>query len=336
MGRRKTEEPFYDDPAELYIQIYQGKRKRFPSGYFRYDTNSAAVHKIVRYFITDILGYRTREDILRKIRKQDFYNHKLAGLVAIKYSSSPSLAAMDAFPELDMQPWEFHECHNNYWAGEGGEERAVEAFRFMFHQRMGLFTKEEILPHLNHEKIRGTELVGAFKVVFESNLYLCAEKCFPGMFKEWEPGEHVVNNYWTKEKGIKALRWLFDEHLRFTRDEILAHFSRNFAKKHQMYGMLQTCFNSNVFEALDAAYPGEYKIWEVIKVPKDYWNETTVKDALDWALYKKLNITHREALRLTQRDLVNIGLFGLVMYQRMPVNRLISKYFPEVQKQKSE
>ena len=247
MGRGKIKIPSYTDPVGLYEQIRKGKRSRFPPGYFLYDTENEAVRKIVRFFVKDILGYMTREDILRKIRKDDFYQHKLAGLVALKYDSSPSLAVMDAFPELSMRPWEFHECHNNYWSGEGGYERAVEAFRFVFHERMGLFSKEEILPYLNNEKILEVGLGGAFKRGFGSNLYLCAEKCFPGLLKEWEPGEHVVNNYWTKEKGIKALRWLFEEHLGFTRDEIIEHFSRDFAKKHQLYGMLQRCFNSNVY-----------------------------------------------------------------------------------------
>ena len=78
---------------------------------------------------------------------------------------------------------------------------------------------------------------------------------------------------------------------------------------------------------MDAAYPGEYRIWEVIKVPRDYWNETTVKEALDWALYEKLNITPQEAAQLTQKAFAKIGLYGLVVHERLPVKELIIKYF---------
>lgn len=325
--RRRIKPLEYTNPVCLYKDILKGEVKTFPSGYFLYDTDRSASKEIVRFFLEEYLGYRTRQDILMKVRLDDFRKNKLGGLINLVYQTSPSRAAMDAFPEYKMLPWEFHECHNSYWKGEAGITRAIEAFHEVFHNRMGISSKEDIKPYMNHESITELGLHGAFKRGFNSSLYTCAEFCFPGMFQPWELGSHVDNGFWTEEKGIKALKWLLEEELNLTRDEIPHTLNRELLKKYDLYGMIQRCFNGNKETAIDKTYPGVYKPWELPRTEVNYWNKETVKEALDWLIYDKLKITPIEAMNLRQKDTYPYGLYGLIRYEKIPFRAIVKKYY---------
>lgn len=396
---RKQKKLSYWTPVEIYQHILLGKEKSFPRGFFLYDVDHTATKEIVRYFISVIMRYETREDILIKIRKQDFAENKLAGLLAIMYNSSPSEAAIEAFPELKMNLWEFHETKNNYWTGENGKEHGKEAVHWLFYEKLGL--KDEDIPgHFSWVVFEENRLAGAVKRAFNISLQECAAYCFPGLFPEWALLKHVPNNYWTEEKGIYALKWTIEVKLHLKRDEIVSVYGREFMKEHNLYGMIQRCFNSDIYRAIEAAYPGEFKPWEfhvssgfwtkensilamewlidkMEKVPgwtiendlsyktlkrnglysltelyeltdllnevrpgyktfqlrgyspNGYWNWKTSKEALQWLIEEKLEITYGEAKNLTNRNLVENGLSGILKYFDMSFPNLLEMLFPE-------
>ena len=51
-------------------------------------------------------------------------------------------------------------------------------------------------------------------------------------------------------------------------------------------GMLWTLFNDSVFAAIENAYPGKFKQWELSCTPRNFWNLDTSRQATIW-LFKE-------------------------------------------------
>lgn len=281
---RRYRKPECGTPVETYKLILQGKLKSFPRGFFLYDLDRTATKEIVRYFITDIMRYETREDILVKIRKQDFEKNKLSGLITLMYNSSPSRAAIDAFPELNMHLWEFHETMNDYWTGENGKEHGKEAVHWLFYEKLRL-RDEDIPGNFSWDIFKKNRLSGAVKRAFNTSLQECAAYCFPGLFPEWALLSHVPNKYWTEERGIYALKWTFEEKLHLKREDIVSLYSRDFMKEQNLYGMVQRCFDSDLYKAIDTIYPGEFMPWE-FNVGSGFWTKENATLSMKWLLEK--------------------------------------------------
>ncbi len=87
--------------------------------------------------------------------------------------------------------------------------------------------------------------------------------------------------------------------------------------------MIQRCFNSSPFEALNAAYPNKFKEWELPNVPRNFWNsEKNCITATKWLIEEKLKFDIKTAKeKLSKRHFKNNNLSGL--YATYPVNKLI-------------
>jgi len=40
------------------------------------------------------------------------------------------------------------------------------------------------------------------RIAFNSDMFAALDCIYPGVFKRWELGKHVRNNYWTEKEGI--------------------------------------------------------------------------------------------------------------------------------------
>ncbi|SHH23881.1 hypothetical protein [Clostridium grantii] len=69
--------------------------------------------------------------------------------------------------------------------------------------------------------------------------------------------------------------------------------------------MLQRCFNSSPFEAINSAYPNKFKAWELPKVPRCFWDsKENCVAALNWLVTEKLNISLTDkSYKLKRTDL---------------------------------
>jgi hypothetical protein len=70
-------------------------------------------------------------------------------------------------------------------------------------------------------------------------------------------------------------------------------------------GMLQSCFNSSPFEAINAAYPNKFKPWELPKVPICFWNsKENCIAALKWVTKEKLKLAPSMAKKSLRRNML--------------------------------
>jgi hypothetical protein len=117
----------------------------------------------------------------------------------------------------------------------------------------------------------------------------------------------------SKKYASKLLRYVFEDVLRYDHKKIIKEMSIDFLKKHCLYGMVLKVFNGSPFLALENAYPGQFKFWELNNAPMDMWNSETIGEAVRWMIEDKMQLKFDEAAKkLSISDFKNYGLYGIL------------------------
>ena len=74
-------------------------------------------------------------------------------------------------------------------------------------------------------------------------------------FHEWDT---IKVGAWSKEKVIIAVRWLIEEKLKWSYEEVYNNISASIFYKNNLGGMLSKFCNNSPLIALQIAYPGKY------------------------------------------------------------------------------
>ena len=110
-------------------------------------------------------------------------------------------------------------------------------------------------------------------------------KKFPAGF--WERPDADKN-------AIEVTKYLFEEILKWSFDDIKEKLIVALYKEYKLYGMIQQAYNRSSFMALDAVYPGKFKPWEVRSVTRNYWTLANGIMATKWLIEKKLKWTDED------------------------------------------
>lgn len=301
------------DETEIYQMLLDGKINRFPKNFIDCDDAKEYIPKIIRYLIEEVLKW-DKETLKKNLRRKTFEDNKLAGILGSYYNSSPYLAIIDAYSENYIKPWELVNTPNSYWQGEEGKQNAINATKWLFFDVLK-WNIEDIKDKVNHKVFIDNNLLGMLRRAFNASLWECINTTFPNMFKPWEIGTHVPNNYWTTNKGIDATRYLLETKLQWNRDDICKNYCKQIFKDNDLYGMIQRCFKSSPYLALNAVYPGEFQPFELKRIHKDYWNKETCEEAIRWLCFDKLKLSKEEAVQVANRELiVKNGLASVLNY----------------------
>ncbi|MBU3188734.1 hypothetical protein K9O30_06110 [Clostridium bowmanii] len=276
-------------PIETYELVRSGKIKKFPKHFWECDDSDEYAPQLTRYLIEKILKWKD-DDVREKLRKTTFKEHKLGGLLLCKYKDSCYEAITKAYPKKNFHAWDFVNAPNDYWQGEQGKENAIYATKWLIEEKLK-WSENEIVENLNQNVFTENHLLGMLKKAFNCTLFEAIDAAYPGKFKNWEIGTHVKNNYWDKDKGVLAVKWLIEHRLKWTDTDIKENYSKQIYKDNNLYGMLQCCFNTSPFEAINTTYPNRFMEWELHNVPRKFWasHENCVK-ATTWLIVEKLKI----------------------------------------------
>ena len=93
---------------------------------------------------------------------------------------------------------------------------------------------------------------------FNNSPYQAINTAYPNKFKEWEFKMTPIN-FWNKEKGVEATRWLIEEKLKLSEKELEEQLSYKLFEDNGLGGMLQCCFNSSYNQAILETYLDRFK-----------------------------------------------------------------------------
>ena len=63
---------------------------------------------------------------------------------------------------------------------------------------------------------------------------------------------------WTDEKVTEAVKWLIEEKLKWSEEDVINKMSASVFREYNLDGMLQKHCNHSPLKALQIAYPGKY------------------------------------------------------------------------------
>jgi len=267
--------------ADIYEEILQGGRKTFPKGTWNYKNDAV---RLVKYLIDEKLQW-TRDDVCSKLSKDTFKKWKLGGMLQKCFNDSPYEALEATYPEM-YRPWELAKTPNGFWTVETG----VEATRWLIEEKLK-WSHGDVCNYLDRSTFINANLSGMLQHSFDNHIFAAIDATFPGKYKPWELAKSP-QGLWTRETGSDAVKWLIEEKLQWTRDDVCSMLGTQTFRDNGLGGLLGMFFQGSLFTAINTAYPDEYKPWELSNAPRNFWTQATAIQATKWLIEEKLAWSH--------------------------------------------
>ena len=208
-------------------------------------------------------------------------------MLAILFNDIPYRAIDNAYPGK-FKPWEFKQVPNNFW----NLKTASDATIWLIEEKLK-WSDDDIKQKLSANTFIQNSLGGMLTILFNNSPYLAIENAYPGKFKPWELPS-VPKKIWNVETAREATIWLIEEKLKWSDDDIKEKLSANTFKENSLCGMLAILFNDSPYRAIDNAYPGKFKPWEFKRIPNNFWNLKTAREATIWLIEEKLKWSYED------------------------------------------
>ena len=281
---------FNNSPYFAIENAYPGKFKpwefsKVPNNFWNLKTASEATI----WLIEEKLKW-SDDDIKQNLSLKIFKENSLVGMLNVLFNSSPYLAIENAYPGK-FKPWEFTQVPNHFW----NLKTASEATTWLIEEKLK-WSDEDVRKKISVSIFKKNLLGGMLTILFNNSPYLAIENAYPGKFKPWELPS-VQKKIWNMEKAKEATMWLIEEKLKWGDEDVRRNLSKNTFKENSLVGMLDVLFNGSPYFAIENAYPGKFKPWEFSKVPKNFWNMETAKEATMWLIEEKLKWSDEDLRR---------------------------------------
>lgn len=237
---------------EYYLCDVLQYGKRFPMGTWIYfdvvDYNAAAI--VTKAMIEDVLKW-SEEDVVRKLNSKTFTDNKLGGMFDSVFNRSTYAAINNAYPEK-YKPWQFANVPNSYWT----KETAAEATMWLIEEKLK-WSEEELLKKLSTKTFYDNGLRGMLNAVFVNSPYSAINSAYPDKYKPWQ-FPNVPLSYWNNETAAEATKWLIEEKLKWSEEDVVKKLSQKIFYDNGLRGMLARVFDGSTYAAINNAYPGKY------------------------------------------------------------------------------
>ena len=311
MKKYTKEELYKMDAVEVYKLVLEGNYiKRFPAGFWQQPEALDNAVKCIRYLIEDILNWN-EEELKKRLSRKIFLNHKLRGMLTTCFNDSSIKAIEVAYPDK-FKPWEFNQAPQGYW---NDINNGIKATRWLIEDKLQL-TDDELRQQLSKTLFIDNGLGAMLQYCFDCSTKKAIELAYPNKFKPWE-FKITSRGCWYDDKNkIDAIRWLIEDKLKLTDEELKEQLSVKLFVDNSLGGMLALYFDNSPFKAIESAYPNKFKPWEFNQVPQSYWNDINNGiEATRWLVETKLKLTDSELKEQLSRKLfADNGLSGMLQY----------------------
>jgi len=237
----------------IYREVLEGKRRRFPNGFFDGSEGLRRAAILTRYLIRQVAGMRL-EEIPKKVNKSLFYRHKLTWMLGYCFNWSPYLAVENAYPGR-FHPWQFN--IKGMWKGKNGLALAGKATRWMI-EKSARIPLSDVPKKVNAQLFAKHNLRGMLALCFKGSFYQAIDNAYPGLFQPWEFA-NVPKNFWRGAKGLEnareAIRWVVEKKLSIPPSRIYKEVTYEMLRQNGLGGLLTRRFAGSSIAALQHAFP---------------------------------------------------------------------------------
>lgn len=323
MGKRTKKHLYKLSPIEVYNLVLEGKLRTFPNGYWKGDFGMDNARKCIKYLLEEKLKF-TDDDIRKNFKCAFFHKYKLWGLLQKCFDASPYKALEFTYPGR-FKEWEIS-VPLNFWNTENG----IIAVKWLFEEKLKL--KEDEIAAFAIGKIFCKYGLSSMLVrCFDSSPYKALDAAYPGKYKVWEVPS-CPKKFWTEKTGGEATRWLLEEKLKLSKDDIPRKVSTKLFQDNGLGGMLTFLYKGSVFRAINSAYPNKYKEWELNRVPSNFWTNEKAIEATKWLVEDRLKLSKEDISKMLLKDhFIKNGLNGmLVVVYNGSFKRAVQSAYPGI------
>ena len=268
------------DISKYYLEEVLAKGKQFPKDIWNYNSKYDNAKVVTKTLIEKVLKW-SDDEIKRKLSANIFRKYLLTGMLNVLFNGGAYLAIENAYPGK-FKPWEVTRVSKNFW----NMETAKEATIWLIEEKLK-WSENDIKEKLSATIFIQNSFTSILNDLFNGSPYLIIENAYPGKFKPWE-FKRISKKFWNVETAKEATIWLIEEKLKWSDEDIKEKLSANTFIKNSFGGMLTILFNNSPYLAIENAYPGKFKPWEVARVSKKFWNMETAREATIWLIEEKL------------------------------------------------
>ena len=123
--------------------------------------------------------------------------------------------------------------------------------------------------------------------------------------KQFPKGVWNCNEKYDNAKEVT--KTLIEKVLKWGDDDIKEKISTRIFNENSLWGMLSILFNGSPYLAIENAYPGKFKQWELPYVPVSFWNMETAKEATIWLIEEKLKWSDEDIRKKLSQNIFKIN-----------------------------
>ncbi|MEK4620463.1 hypothetical protein NYE71_31175 [Bacillus sp. FSL K6-0273] len=298
---------FNSSPYAMLNELYPNRFKEWELSYTpsNFWTKETAIEAL-RWTIEE-KEQLTGEQLL-KVYSDKWLQEKRILTPCCKYWNCSPYAMLNELYPNHFKQWELKNVPSNFWT----KEIALEALRWTIEEKEKL-TDEQLKKVYNIAWLKKQRLITPLLTYWSLSPYMMLNELYPGRFKEWEFSV-VPRNFWTKEKGLEALRWTIEEKEKLTDEQLLKMYSNQWLVRHRLVTPLNKHWN-NSYEMLNDLYPNRFKEWELQKVSKNFWTKEKGLEALRWTIEEKEKLTDEQLLRVYDITWMKKHRIGMPVYE---------------------
>lgn len=240
----------------------------------------------------------------------------------MKESVSKELLKLDPKKVYEMRIRnEIYRFPYMFWTDK---ENIRKVLIYLLEEKLEL-TKEEIADVMCVDFIKENKLYGIMQY-FNGSPYAILDFLYPNYYKKWELKNAPLNT-WDDKTTKEAIRWLIEKKKRWNKQQVCKNFNKQLLRDTGLRGLL-LFVNDNVYEALNLAYPGMYKRWEL---HMGSWDDNSRCEAIKWLFEEKLEWKKEEILAHTSKKIfIDNGLSSILRYYNGNVVKIINLAYPDI------
>lgn len=181
------------------------------------------------------------------------------------------------------------------------------------------WSKEDIKNKFSINILKKYKLGGMAQILFNCSMYQVIDTIYPNEYKPWELAMSP-NKLWNKETGILATKWLIEEKLQWSDDDIKKKLCIQTFKDNSIGGMLSILYKGSPFIAINEAYPNKFKEWQLARVPVNYWTKENGIKAVKWMIQDYLKWSEQYLLD-------NVGKIDTALFDACGLSSMLTRAF---------
>ena len=250
-------------------------------------------------------------------------NHKLNSPCRIFWKGIPYSMINELYPGRFNQ-WEFKKTRSNWWT----KQKALKVLKWLIEEREKM-DDQEIKIKISVLWLAQKGLRTPLERYWNDSPFSFINELYPGRFKEWE-FKMTPKKFWTKERALEALKWTIEEKEKLTKEQFIQVYNRKWLIDQGLRTPLERFWINSPYSMLNETYPGEFKEWELNRVPCGFWTKEKALEALKWTIEEKEQLTKEQLIQVYNRKwLINQGLrTPLEKFWSSNIHSMINDLYP--------